>query len=249
MEKIKALSRETIIIILTGNATIDNAVEAMKKGAYDFITKPFEVEDLLNIVEKADKASRISKENLLAKDRAGSNFSACYESTSPANNKLNIILKNVAMTDSTVLIEGESGTGKTLLARQIHNLSSRKAEAFVKIDCASLPANLIESELFGYEKGAFTGAAAQKKGKIERANGGTLFLDEISTLDLNAQATLLNLIQNQEFERIGGNTLHSINIRIIAASNQDLKQMVKNKSFATIYTTAQCVHRCSAAAA
>lgn len=231
LEKIKSLSPETIIIILTGNATIDNAVEAMKKGAYDFITKPFEVEDLLNAVEKADKASRISKENLLAKDRAGSNFSACYESTSPTNNKLNIILKNVAMTDSTVLIEGESGTGKTLLARQIHNLSSRKAEPFVKIDCASLPANLIESELFGYEKGAFTGAAAQKKGKIERANGGTLFLDEISTLDLNAQATLLNLIQNQEFERIGGNTLHSINIRIIAASNQDLKQMVKNKSF------------------
>ncbi len=232
LEKIKAMAPETVIIILTGNATIDNAVEAMKKGAYDFITKPFEVDDLLNIVEKADKASKIGKENLIARDRARTNDGDFFQSDrSAADNKLNLFTHNVAMSDSTILIEGESGTGKTLIARQIHNLSDRKDQPFVKIDCASLPANLIESELFGYEKGAFTGASTQKKGKIERANGGTLFFDEISTLDLNAQATLLNLIQNQEFERIGGNTLHSINIRIIAASNQDLKEMVKNKSF------------------
>ncbi|MEA1960843.1 MAG: sigma-54 dependent transcriptional regulator [Bacillota bacterium] len=232
LERIKEISPETVIVILTGNATIDNAVEAMKKGAYDFITKPFEVEDLLNVVEKANNKGKIGKENLIAQNNVRANSSELYQADiSVAARNLNQIIDSIAVSDSTTLIEGESGTGKSLIARQIHNQSDRRDKPFVKIDCASLSGNLIESELFGYEKGAFTGAASQKKGKIERANGGTLFLDEISTLDLNAQATLLNLIQNQEFERIGGNTLHSVDIRIIAASNQNLKEMVKEKAF------------------
>lgn len=232
LQAIKEISPQTIIIILTGHATIDNAVEAMKKGAFDFITKPFEVEDLLHLVEKADKTGKIGKENLLAKHHATTYISDFYQSDiSVGGKKFNQIIHNIARSDSTILIEGESGTGKSLIASEIHKLSARKDKPFVKIDCASMPANLIESELFGYEKGAFTGASSQKKGKIERAHGGTLFFDEISTLDSNGQATLLNLIQNQEFERIGGDTPHSIDVRIIAASNQNLKEMVKNKTF------------------
>jgi two-component system nitrogen regulation response regulator GlnG len=227
LETVKEAYPETMVIILTGNATIDNAVEAMKKGAFDFITKPFEVEDLLNIIAKAETKGKINRENIAAKNNAVASSSAFYQSNlSNKARKLNKLIDNIALSDSTILIEGESGTGKTLIAREIHNKSARKDRPFVKIDCASLPSNLIESELFGYEKGAFTGAISLKKGKIERANGGTLFLDEISTLDLNAQATLLNLIQNQEFERVGGNTPHSIDVRIIAASNQNLKEMI-----------------------
>lgn len=232
LEKIKENSPETVIIILTGNATIDNAVEAMKKGAYDFITKPFEVEELLDIVAKADMTVKIGKENVIAKQNAITNSSDFYQSNITGKaKKFNQFVYNIARSKSTILIEGESGTGKSLIAREIHKISDRNDKPFVNIDCASLPANLIESELFGYEKGAFTGASNQKKGKVERANGGTLFFDEISTLDFNGQAALLNLIQNQEFERIGGDTLHSIDVRIIVASNQDLKEMVKTKTF------------------
>lgn len=232
LEQIKKTHPETIVIILTGTATIDIAVEAMKKGTYDFITKPFEVDDLLAAVEKAIKKGIIGRENLLAQENAAKiKGDIYYSAVSGSIRRLDQLISSIALSDSTILIEGESGTGKSLIAREIHARSRRKEGPFVKVDCATLPHNLIESELFGYEKGAFTGAVTQKLGRVERADQGTLFLDEISTLDFNTQATLLNLIQNQEFERIGGNCSHKVDIRIITASNQDLKQMVKDKEF------------------
>lgn len=232
LKRIKETSPETIVIILTGNATIDVAVDAMKKGAYDFITKPFDVENLLSVVEKAIKKTKVVYENLMAQNNPQLNSQNIYYSdVSCGSKKLNKLIDNIALSDSTILIEGESGTGKSLIAREIHNRSRRKDRPFVRVDCATLPNNLVESELFGYEKGAFTGATSQKLGKVERADGGTLFLDEISVLDFNAQATLLSLIQNQEFERVGGNRLYKVDIRIIAASNQNLQEMLKQKAF------------------
>jgi transcriptional regulator with PAS, ATPase and Fis domain len=145
--------------------------------------------------------------------------------------KLEDMISSVAMSDYTVLIEGESGTGKSLIAKEIHRKSPRRDGPFVLVDCASMHPNLVESELFGFEKGAFTGALSQRIGKLERANGGTLFLDEISTLDPSSQASLLSVVQNREFEKIGGSRPQALNIRIIVATNQNLKQMVKDKNF------------------
>ncbi len=232
LEHIKAINPNIAVIILTGNATINTAVEAMKKGAYDFLTKPFEVEELLLTVKKGLDHTRVNQENQNARNHSKELGSSLYKSRNSSNMKImDELIESIASCDDTILIEGESGTGKSLIAKEIHNLSSRKDGPFVRIDCAALPANLIESELFGYEKGAFTGAVNRKPGKVERANGGTLFLDEISTLDINGQAALLSLIQNREFERIGGNSPQAVNTRVIAASNQNLKQMVKDKLF------------------
>ena len=230
--QIKKLNQEAIIIILTAYATINTAVEAMKEGAYDFVPKPFELEQLILTVDNALKKRRIIKENRAAQEGVMDSEDSIYNAKASINtSKIDDIISSVALSDYAVLVEGESGTGKSLIAEEIHHRSNRKDGPFVRVDCASLPASLIESELFGYEKGAFTGAINKKIGKIERAHGGTLFLDEISTLDQNGQASLLSLIQNQEFERIGGTRTQKIDIRVIAASNQDLKQMVKEKTF------------------
>ncbi len=232
LQKIKEKSPETIVIILTGNATINNAVEAMKKGAYDFITKPFEVDNLLSVIEKAARKWKVAYENLLAQSDGRLISPGIYFSDiSCGAKKLDSFIDQIALSDSPILIEGESGTGKSLIAREIHDRSLRRGGPFVRVDCATLPSSLVESELFGYEKGAFTGASSQKQGKIERADGGTLFLDEISLLDFSAQAALLSLIQNLEFERVGGNRLHKVDMRIIAASNQNLQEMLKQKTF------------------
>lgn len=225
LKHMKAIWPEALIVILTGYGTISTAVESMKEGAYDFISKPFEVDTLLSIVDEAMEKRKVIRENRSAQD-VSYQLDIC-----PLPRKLDDLITSVAQSDYTVLLEGESGTGKTLIAEEIHRRSPRNQGPFVRVDCASLPANLIESELFGYEKGAFTGAVNRKIGKVERAHGGTLFLDEISTLDYHAQGALLSLIQNREFERIGGTKAHVIDIRVIAASNQNLKQMVRDKTF------------------
>jgi len=232
LEQIIGQDPEALVIMLTGHATINLAVESMKKGAYDFVTKPFEVEELMQIVEKAVGRRKIFLENEAAKEKA----LACpaeryWPENSPAMAKINKVIDHVAQSDYTVLLEGESGTGKSLIAREIHERSLRRQGPFVVVDCGTLPANLIESELFGYEKGAFTGAQNQKTGKIERADGGTLFLDEISTLDFDSQAALLHVIQNKEFERLGGSCPRPVDIRIISASNRNLKKLVEDKVF------------------
>ncbi|MDR2502842.1 MAG: sigma-54 dependent transcriptional regulator, partial [Deltaproteobacteria bacterium] len=207
-------------------------VEAMKKGAFDFLTKPFDTEELMSVVEAAAQKHRASEENAYARraggGRAGDCFSAAF---SPSMLKIFKSVDKVASSDYTILIEGESGTGKSMIAREIHERSARRKGPFVTVDCGTLPDNLIESELFGFEKGSFTGAQNRKTGKIERADGGTLFIDEISSLNFQAQAAFLNLLQNKEFERIGGCGPRLVDVRIIAASNRDLKRMVCDKTF------------------
>lgn len=223
---------EALFIVLTGHATIHTAVEAMKEGAYDFISKPFELETLLKTINEAVKQGSIIKENRAAREQPRENHDGiCRSFTSPVFIRVNKMVEGVAASEYTVLIEGESGTGKSLVAEEIHHQSQRRDGPFVRVDCASLHPNLVESELFGFEKGAFTGALSSRSGKLERAHGGTLFFDEISTLDLKGQASLLSVIQNKEFERIGGSRPHTLDIRIVAASNQNLKQMVKDKQF------------------
>lgn len=232
LKHIKRINPDALVIILTGYATINSAVESMKEGAFDFLSKPFELDELIVTIKNALTNRNIIKENRDAQMiLADSNQDLYHSRVSPVTMKLEDMISSVAMSDYTVLIEGESGTGKSLIAKEIHKKSLRRDGPFVLVDCASMHPNLVESELFGFEKGAFTGAVSQKIGKLERANGGTLFLDEISTLDPSSQASLLSVIQNREFEKIGGSRSQVLNIRIIAATNQNLKQMVKDKIF------------------
>lgn len=232
LKNCRAQNPETLFIVLTGHATIHTAVEAMKEGAHDFISKPFELETLLKTINEAVKQGSIIKENRAAREQSQENYDGiCRSFSSPAYAKLSKMIEGVAASEYTVLLEGESGTGKSLVAEEIHRQSQRHEGPFVRVDCASLHPNLVESELFGFEKGAFTGALSSRLGKLERAQGGTLFFDEISTLDLKGQASLLSVIQNREFERIGSSRLHTLDIRVVVASNQNLKQMVKDKQF------------------
>lgn len=232
LDVIKSSDSDAVVIVLTAFATIKTAVEAMKRGAFDYITKPFDMDELLVVIDKAMDKRRLIMENRILKEMLDQcrNQEGMVEVSSAMKNLYEQVHK-VAGTDYTVLLEGESGTGKSHLARQIHELSHRANGPFIRVNCASLPASLIESELFGYEKGAFTGAARQKPGKVEMAHQGTLFLDEISTLDLAAQASLLHMLQDREFERVGGNKTIKVDIRMIAASNQNLNELVASKLF------------------
>ncbi|MEP6600868.1 MAG: sigma-54 dependent transcriptional regulator [Nitrospirota bacterium] len=228
----KDISPETLVIILTAFATLDVAIEAMKLGAYDVLTKPFSNDHVELTVRKALDAKRLSAENLLLKrelqDRAGfENIIAI----SQAMQEVFALVRRVAQTDSTVLICGESGTGKELVARAIHFNSPRRDEAFVTVNCAALPETLLESELFGHMKGAFTGAVANKEGLFEVADGGTLFLDEIGEASLAIQVKLLRVIQEREFRRVGGTRDVSVNVRILAATNKDLDKAVAQGLF------------------
>lgn len=229
---IKGQDPEMAIVVLTAFATVRTAVEAMKKGVYDYITKPFDMDELKLIIEKALEKRRLVLENQILKDLLNQ-YRPQEEmvEVSAAMKSVYERVYKVASTDYTVLLEGESGTGKTYLARKIHELSPRSSAPFIRVNCAALPANLIESELFGFEKGAFTGATRFKPGKVEMANKGTLFLDEINTLNLSAQASLLHMIQEQEFERLGGTKTIKVDIRLIVASNEKLTDLVEKKLF------------------
>jgi DNA-binding NtrC family response regulator len=212
------------IIFLTGHGDIPMTVRALKAGAANFLTKPFDDEDLLNAIRQC-LASYLEDE--VRSDRNFGNMvgeSEAFES----------VLKDiqvVAPTDAAVLIEGETGTGKELVARAIHERSGRSKRSFIKVDCAAIPGTLLESELFGHEKGAFTGALAQKLGRFELAHGGTLFLDEIGEMPLELQPKLLRAIQDRDFERVGGNRTIQVDVRIVAATNRDLKTMVDENKF------------------
>jgi two-component system response regulator PilR (NtrC family) len=228
----KDISPETLVIILTAFATLDMAIEAMKLGAYDVLTKPFNNDHVELTVRKALDAKRLSAENLLLKrelkERAGfENIIAI----SQAMQEVFALVRRVAQTDSTVLICGESGTGKELVARAIHFNSPRRDQAFVTVNCAALPETLLESELFGHMKGAFTGAVANKEGLFEVADGGTLFLDEIGEASPAIQVKLLRVIQEREFRRVGGTRDVSVNVRILAATNKDLDKAVAQGLF------------------
>jgi nitrogen regulation protein NR(I) len=221
------------VVMMTAHGTIDNAVEALKTGAFDYITKPFDQNEVRVVVKKAlrtrDLASADATRDVLPVAPKDSRFGIIGESQ-PIQ-ELYTILERVADTPTTVLITGESGTGKELVARALHENSSRKDRPFIKVNCAAIPKDLMESELFGYERGAFTGAVASKPGRFELASGGTLFLDEIGEIPNEMQVKLLRVLQESEFERVGGiKTIH-VDVRLVAATNRDLKREIASQSF------------------
>jgi DNA-binding NtrC family response regulator len=232
LEQLRARSPETIVIILTAFGTVDVAVEAMKKGAYDFLTKPINLDKLDLLLQHALEARRLVRENRELKLRLRETSGLKHLlGQSAAMQRLREIVQQVAATDAAALILGETGTGKELVAHGIHYGSARADRSFVKVSCAALPEGLLESELFGHERGAFTGARERRKGRFELAHGGTLFLDEVGDMSPPTQAKLLRVLQEQEFERVGGSETVRVDVRLIAATNRDLEGLVAEGPF------------------
>ncbi|MEM7394612.1 MAG: sigma-54 dependent transcriptional regulator, partial [Verrucomicrobiota bacterium] len=230
---------QIVPIMLSATGQIDDAVKAMKQGAIDYLTKPFHMEELLQAISRAVKMAALTKENSqlsqenkeLRQALGGSPSGGKFIGESKATTKLLVQVEKVSSLDSTIMITGESGVGKSFLARLIHQASARQEHPFVCVSCPALPRELLESEMFGHEKGAFTGAHQKRIGKVELAAGGTLFLDEVGDLPLDLQPKLLNLLQDREFQRVGGNETIQSNIRVIAATNVDLVDLVRRKEF------------------
>ena len=221
------------IVMITAHGTVDTAVEALKLGAFDYLTKPFDKDEVRQVVAKALKTRALAQEEATTTPpntpETGARFGII--GASPGLTDLYAVLERVADSPTTVLITGESGTGKELVARALHEHSSRKDKPFIKVNCAAIPKELIESELFGYERGAFTGAVSSKPGRFELANGGTLFLDEVGEIPVEMQVKLLRALQESEFERVGGiKTIH-VDVRLVAATNRDLKKLIAAGSF------------------
>jgi two-component system response regulator HydG len=228
----KTIRPEVEVILITGYGTVDTAVTAMKEGAYDYIQKPFKPREILKLVRKAIEKQSLVLENRMLQERI-KDFQKFEKivGRSPAMKKVLEIVAQVAPSSATVLIQGESGTGKEVIAQAIHDLSPRVNKPFVKVSCAALPETLLEAELFGYERGAFTGAIARKEGRFELANGGTLFLDEIGEVSPTVQVKLLRVLQVGEFERLGGTKTFRADVRLVAATNMNLLEAVERKAF------------------
>ena len=229
---IKDVDDETAVILMTAFGTIEDAVEAMRLGAYDFITKPFDTEHLCVLVNRALENRRLVAENSLLRQElfGGANFGQIIG----RNQKMvevSRLIQKVASSDASVLLQGESGTGKELFARAIHTLSFRKDKPYIALNCAAIPGELLENELFGSEKGAFTGAHIRKMGKFEIAHTGTIFLDEIGDMDISLQAKLLRVLQQKNFERLGGTKTVDVDVRVVAATNMDLPELIRQKKF------------------
>ena len=227
------MNNDLLVVIMTAEASMKNAVEAMKRGAYDYITKPFDLDVIDAIIEKVARARDIAGQVTTLKQELKDRYQAEKNivGNSSAMQDVYKTIGKVAVSDVTILIQGESGTGKELVARAVHFNSERLGKPFVAINCAAIPRDLLESELFGSEKGAFTGAGERKQGKFEQANHGTLFLDEIGDMPLDLQAKILRVLQEQEVTRIGGNQNFSVDVRIVAATNQALVEKVRQKEF------------------
>jgi two-component system, NtrC family, nitrogen regulation response regulator NtrX len=222
LQKAKQQEIAAAFIMISAHGTIDVAVEATKKGAFDFIQKPPDLNRLLLSVKNALENSTLSKETKVLKEKINKHLEIVGEST--AIKEVKILIEKVAHTDARVLITGPNGAGKELVARQLHELSSRSKAPFVEVNCAAIPSELIESELFGHEKGSFTSALKQRIGKFEQAEGGTIFLDEIGDMSLAAQAKVLRVLQENKLSRVGGDKDITVDVRIIAATNKDLKK-------------------------
>lgn len=232
LQKVKQKDPSLPVIMVTAYATVEMSIQALRKGAYDMLTKPFEPEELLYRVKNALQATRLMEENRELREELVGRFH--FDNIIGASSSLKEVLEKVekiAVRDTSVLITGESGTGKELIAQAIHYNSPRKEKKFVAINCGALPASLLESELFGYKKGAFTGATENRRGLLEAADGGTLFLDEAGNLPMNVQKTLLRFLQEQEFHRIGDTTPTKVDVRILSATNADMKGGVKSGEF------------------
>lgn len=235
IKEVKKTYQKLPVILLTAYASVETAIDAMKCGAFDYLTKPFKVDEMLATVKRAENAA---KEGAAVPHDAAGNPPLRYQfenmiATSPTMLKVCEMVQRVAPTAATVLIYGESGTGKEVVAKAIHNASPRKDRPWVAVNCAAIPADLLESELFGHMKGSFTGAVADKKGLFEVANGGSIFLDEVSSLPLPLQGKLLRVLQEKEIRRVGGNDTIPVDVRVIAASNSNLEQMASEGKFRT----------------
>ena len=232
MKRAKGQQPKIEVIIITAYASIPTAINAMKEGAYDYIEKPFCPEKAEFLVKNLAEHQELVKENLSLRQRLEDRYR--FENIIAKSSKMQRVIeviKIVAKSNATVLITGESGTGKELVARAIHSQSHRRIKPFVAVSCAALPESLLESELFGHEKGSFTGAYAQKKGKFEFANGGTLFLDEVGEMSANIQVHLLRVLEEKEFTRVGGNEPSRVDVRVISATNKDLRKAIEQQEF------------------
>jgi putative PEP-CTERM system response regulator len=232
LEKIKQKEPDVIVIMITATKTVKTAVEAMKLGAFDYVTKPFDIDELRLIISRAISTKALKEENKRLREEIDKSFG--FENIigkSKVMKEIFKIVRQIADSKSTVLIMGESGTGKELISRAIHYKSNRKDYPFVTINCAAIPETLIESELFGHEKGAFTNAIEKKLGRFETAHQGTLFLDEIGELSLSTQAKILRFLEEKEFNRVGGSKTIKVDVRLITATNKDLNQLLKKEVF------------------
>ncbi len=230
LQKVKEISPDTEVVMLTGFATVDSAVEAMRLGAFDYITKPIRLKELRLLIERALEHKRFGEERDEWR-RQVARYSGRFVGKSAAMKKVFHIIEQVAPTNSTVLITGETGTGKDQVAREIHEQSRRSHKPLVKVDCASLPESLLESELFGHVRGAFTGAVKDRKGRFELADGGTIFLNEIGEMSAGAQQRLLRILQDSELERVGDSQTIHVDVRVIAATNKDLTKLIRENKF------------------
>lgn len=232
LRDLKRYNPKQLVIMMTAYGTSQTAIEAMKLGAFDYVLKPFDIPQLKELIHRATDAANAMKEKVaLPTQLDPDDFRTGIVGTSPAMQKVYKLVGQVAPAEATVLITGESGTGKELVARAIYSNSRRAEKTFIAINCAAIPENLLESELFGHEKGSFTGAVSQRIGKFEQCDGGTLFLDEIGEMPMPIQSKLLRVLQESEFTRVGGNETLRTDIRIIAATNRDLSKAVENKEF------------------
>jgi len=229
LKHLKIAHPEQMVIMMSGHGNIETAVRAVKNGAFDFVEKPLSLERILVLLQNASSVQDLARENVALRKQVQKSRVLVGESA-PIK-QIQELVKRVAPTTGSVLITGENGTGKDLVAHSVHALSSRKSQPFVEVNCAAIPEELIESELFGHEKGAFTGATQLRRGKFDLAHGGTLFLDEIGDMSLKTQAKILRILQEQKFERVGGSQTISVDVRIVAATNKDLKAEIAKNNF------------------
>ena len=229
LKRIKEDYPELQVIMISGHGTIETAVQATKAGAFDFVEKPLSYDKIVLAIKNGLRFSRLEAENIILRQKT--DHKPSLTGNSPAIQNLKEQIERVAPTDAWVLIRGEHGTGKELVAQTIHRLSNRATKPMVEVNCAAIPEELIESELFGHEKGSFTGAQASKRGKFDQADGGMLFLDEIGDMSLKTQAKILRILQEQTFERVGGNQTIQVDVRVLAATNKDLEEEIENGNF------------------
>jgi DNA-binding NtrC family response regulator len=230
LKSLQLRPQRPLVVISTGFGSVESAVECMRNGAFDYLIKPYSAEQIEVVLKKAEEFTRLIRVNRFLSQE---NEDAGYEllGQSPAMEQLRLLIRKVARTLATVLIQGESGTGKELVARALYRESSRASAPFIRVNCAAIPENLIESEFFGHEKGAFTGAVTKREGRFELAHGGTILLDEISEISPTVQAKLLRVLQERELERVGGNRTIKVDVRVIATTNRHLEQSVQKKEF------------------
>ncbi|MDD2763120.1 MAG: sigma-54 dependent transcriptional regulator [Opitutaceae bacterium] len=229
LERVRLLPERPAVVMITGHGTIESAVSCMRAGAFDYLIKPFTPGQIEVVIKKAEAVHQLITVNRYFSEREGP--AGEIIGRSPLMQRLRQIIERVAQTDATILITGESGTGKEMVARELYRHSPRRQESYIKVNCAAVSENLIESEFFGHEKGAFTGASERREGRFELAHRGTLLLDEVSEIPLNLQAKLLRVLQEREFERVGGNKTIKVNVRILATSNRDLLHCVERGEF------------------